>query len=154
MLNNEVILRDVRKWMIENGGSMGYVGIRCDRIFYESCADIYPSRNLYQDAEFDEDGNLIYPYISDGLYKGFFDGGVLDGTCSIGLNAFDWTHLDLVELENLSSSLELLEKYIPGCFYITLLTGEDAEYGNDYGEIVIKNAICIKSYKIDELDIK
>lgn len=38
----------------------------------------------YTFVYFDDDGELIYPYIEDGVNKGLYDARELDGTCTIG----------------------------------------------------------------------
>ncbi len=66
------------------GTDFDFYGVRVDgSILYHVGDTANNSRQLFQDPDFD-DGELIYPYIEDGVNKGLYDAGELDGTCTIG----------------------------------------------------------------------
>lgn len=58
-----------------------------------------------------------------------WDGGELDGTCSIGVTE-----------KNLDSAIEQLKNYTIGAKQIILIAGDYAERGNDIGESIIRKA--------------
>ncbi len=112
-----------------------FYGIRVDKIKYNTKETANNSHQLFQDPDFDEEGELIYPYIENGIYKGFYDAGELDGTCVIAFDA-----------ENNSSIQNAIERTkIYSGSYIHVLGGDYAEAGNDNGEIVISNAEVLLS---------
>lgn len=112
-----------------------FYGIRVDEIKYSVGESANNSHQLFQDPDFDEDGELIYPYIEDGIYEGFYDAGELDGTCTIGFDAEDD--------DSIQKALEKVEIYFGS--YIHILGGDYAEGGNDSGEIIISDAEVLMS---------
>lgn len=114
-----------------------FYGIRIDDgIRYNIGDTANNSRQLWQDPDFDDDGELIYPYIEDGIYKGFYDGGELDGTCTIGFDAEDDT--------SIQNAIDMVSVYLGD--YIHILGGDYAEGGNDRGELIISDAEVLGVY--------
>lgn len=113
-------------------------GIRVDSGVRYNVGEIAnSSRQLFQDPEFDENGNLIYPCIEEGLNKGLYDAGDLGGTSTIGFNPDD----DL----SIQKAIDRIGIYSGE--YIHILGGEYGEEGNDRGEIIIKRAEVIGVYE-------
>ena len=109
-----------------------YYGLRVDDVDY-SIGDICcNSHNLFQDPEYDNGGNLIYPK-GGGIYSPWYDAGELDGTCAV-----------MIDDSNMDDALARIDNYFGRNIY--LIGGDSAFYGNDNGEIVIKNAIVL--YKL------
>lgn len=114
-----------------NGTEFEFYGLRVDEgICYNVGDTADNSHQLFQDPDFDDNGNLIYPYIEDGVNKGLFDAGELDGTCTIGFNADD-------EL-SIKRAIQQINAYSGD--YIHLLGGDYAEGGNDDHELIIRDA--------------
>ena len=114
------------------GTNFNFYGIRIDAIKYNVGDIANKSHQLFQDQEYDEDCNPLYPD-GEGIYSGFYDAGELDGTCAIELNPEDD--------ENVKKALESVNDY-PGR-YITLIAGDSAVGGNDLGEIIIDEAVVL-----------
>lgn len=117
--------------------NFGFYGIRIDEIKYNVGEIANDSHQLFQDPEFDEDGELIYPYVEEGIYSGFYDAGELDGTCVIGFDPEDDG--------SIQKAIELIKSYYGS--HIHILGGDCAEYGYDNGEIIIKNAEVLAAYE-------
>lgn len=114
-----------------SGTDYEFFGIRVDDGICYNVGDIANvSHQLWQDPVFDEDGELIYPYIEDGIYKGFYDGGELSGTCAIGFDADDD--------ESIAKAIRQINIYFGD--YVHILGGNYAEDGNDNDELIISNA--------------
>lgn len=107
-----------------------FYGIRVDEVKYSVGEAANNSHQLFQDPDFDDDGELIYPYIEDGIYRGFYDAGELDGTCTIGFDPEDD--------ETIEKALDMVKSYIGD--FIHVLGGDYAQGGNDNGEIIISDA--------------
>ena len=107
-----------------------FYGIRADETKYSVGETAHNSHQLFQDPNFDEDGELIYPYIEDGIYEGFYDAGELNGTCTIGFDPEDD--------DSIQDAIEKIKMYSGS--YIYILGGDYAEGGNDSGEIIISDA--------------
>lgn len=108
-----------------------YFGIRVDEGIRYSVGDTANnSRQLWQDPEYDEDGDLVCPYIEDGIYAGFYDGGELDGTCVI--------KFDPEDEKSIKAAIKMINAYYGDNIHI--LGGDYAEAGNDMGEIIIRDA--------------
>ena len=107
-----------------------YFGIRADKIKYQVGDSCKNSHQLFQDPFIDDEGELIYPYIEEGKYAGFYDGGELNGTCSIQFNPEDE--------KSIRKALDIVEAYYGN--WIHVIAGNIAEYGNDDGEIIIDDA--------------
>lgn len=114
--------------IIENGEFYFY-GLRKDSATYQPGDTVRNSHQLYQDPAFDEDGNLIYPYCSEGPYKGFYDAGELDGACAV----------EIVN-GNIAQALKNMKGYYGEHIY--LVAGNDGYPGNDVytNEMVISEA--------------
>lgn len=114
-----------------------FYGLRVDDgIRYNVGDTANNSRQLYQDPDFDEDGELIYPYIEDGIYKGFYDAGELDGTCTIGFETEDDASIE--------KAIAQVKMYFGDNAH--LLGGDYAEEGNDRGELIIRDAEVLGVY--------
>lgn len=124
------------KNIVENGDYYHY-GLRKDNYEYNIGDTCHKSHQLWQDPEYDEDGELIYPYIEEGPYAGFYDGGELDGTCSIGIDEYD-------EVEDIIKKIKLVSEYIAAHLY--LIAGDWAEGGNDPEESIIRNAVVLEKF--------
>lgn len=112
-----------------------YFGLRADNKKYNIGEICENSHQLFQDPDFDENGDLIFPYISntESPYYGYYDAGELDGTCAVGFNPED---------ENsIKNAVESVRMYDGKNIYI--IAGYDIEYGNDEGEIIITEAEVI-----------
>lgn len=108
-----------------------YFGIRVDSGIRYNVGDIANnSHQLWQDPEYDEDGDLVCPYIEDGIYAGFYDGGELDGTCVI--------KFDPEDEKSIKAAIKMINTYYGDNIHV--LGGDYAESGNDMGEIIIRDA--------------
>ncbi len=130
-------IEDIKKTINET--DFKFYGIRVDEgICYNIGDTANNSRQLFQDPDFDEDGELIYPYIEDGVNKGLYDAGELDGTCTIGFDAEDDT--------SIAKAMERISVYFGD--YIHILGGDYAKGGNDDGELIISDAEVLGIYGI------
>lgn len=126
---------DVKK-AVEGTDFWNY-GIRADKdAKYDVGDTANNSHQLYQDPQYDWNDELMYPLIEEGIYKDFYDGGELDGTCAI---KFD---------PNNDASIQnaIKEVLAYGGKYIHVIAGDCAEGGNDIGEIIIRNAEVLGAY--------
>ena len=112
-------------------------GLRVDSIKYNVGDICNNSHSLYWDPVYDEDDNLVYPLIEDGPYTGYYDGGELDGTCAIKINA-----------DNIEDALNLISQYDGA--YMHLIAGYDSTIGEDTGEIVIRDAVVLAVWRVAE----
>ena len=131
-------VNDIQRICEESG--CGYFGLRVDDMEYQIGNICNNSHQLFQDPDFDEDGELIYPAIEDpeSPYYGFYDAGELDGARSVKFDPDD---------ENsIRAALEIVKMYSGKNLYI--ITGDSMEYGNDYGEIIVREAEVIGKEKI------
>lgn len=118
----------------------GYFGLRADDMEYRIGDICNNSHQLFQDPYFDEEGELIYPAIKDpeSPNYGFYDAGELDGACAVKFNPDD---------ENsIRAAMETVKMYSGKNLYI--IAGDLAEYGNDDGEIIIREAEVVGKEKI------
>ena len=108
-----------------------YIGIRADDREYQIGEVMDNSHQLFQDPQYAdfECTELLYPYISDGPYTGFYDGGELDGTCALEASE-----------NNIEEKLEAVKSYGEKIY---LIGGNSMEYGNDVDEIIIRDAEVI-----------
>lgn len=107
--------------------------LRKDDLEYK-IGDILPnSHQLYQDPQYTDFTctELLYPYIEEGIYKGFYDAGELNGTSAI-----------YVDKDKIKESMEDVKSY--NGKYLYLIAGNDYSEGNDINEIIIENAKVIK----------
>ncbi|MDD3393822.1 MAG: hypothetical protein PHG19_04160 [Anaerotignum sp.] len=114
-----------------------FYGLRKDDYSYAVGDTCNNSRQLFQDAETDDDGKLVYPRIENGINKGFYDGGELDGTCAISISR-NATVADVLNI------LESAKMYHGENIY--LIAGDDCQGGNDVGEIVINSAVVMAKF--------
>ena len=124
------------KKMIENT-EYNFYGLRADDAEYESGDIANRSHQLYQDPDFDECGELLYPYIEDGPYSGFYDAGELNGTCAVKFDPYDD--------DSIQSAIDTVSSYCGDRVYI--IAGDDAYNGNDVDEIIIEDAEVIGEVK-------
>lgn len=120
-------------------------GLRVDTGIVYKIGDICNnSRQLYQDPMYDEDDNLIYPEIKDGINAGYYDGGELDGTCCVSLG-------NLTD-DDISKAIENLYWYLGNVVH--LIAGEKYTCGEDYynREIIIADAKVIGIFEVQEND--
>ena len=118
----------------ENIAGYDVYGFRMDSFKYSVGDTTYDSHELFQDPDYDYEGNLIYPYIDSGLYAGYYDGGELNGTSAI--------YFDLYDDESIAKAFKTVQQYnTTGTYkYIMILGGYYYEWGNDPGEVVIRDA--------------
>ena len=120
-----------------SGTDFEFYGLRVDEgVRYNVGDTANNSHQLYQDPDFDDDGELIYPYIEDGVNKGLYDAGELDGTCTIGFDAEDDT--------SIAKAIEQIRGYFGDNIHV--LGGDYAEGGNDRGELIIRDAEILGAY--------
>lgn len=114
--------------IIENAEFV-FFGLRKDNLEYKEGDFCKNSHQLFQDPDFDDDGNLIYPYCSEGPYKGYYDAGELDGTCTVQI-------ID----GNVEQALEKVKEYSGKHIY--LIAGNNGVQGNDIynQEFIISDA--------------
>lgn len=108
-------------------------GLRRDDLEYK-IGDTFPNSNqLFQDPQYADFActKLLYPYIEEGVYKGFYDAGELNGTSTIYVN-----------INSIEESLNLVNSYDGK--YLYLVAGGNYSYGNDVGEIIIEDAKVVK----------
>lgn len=117
-----------------------YFGLRADDMEYQIGDICNNSHQLFQDPDFDEEGELIYPAIEDpeSPYYGFYDAGELDGTCAVKFDPDDKC--------SIKAALETVKMYSGKNLYI--IAGDSMEYGNDEGEIIIRDAEVIGKEKV------
>lgn len=120
------------KKAIENT-DYSFYGIRADEIQYDTGDIANVSHQLYQDPDYDEDGELVYLYIEEGPYEGYYDAGELNGTCAIKFDPEDDS--------SICAALETVSMYFPK--YIHVLGGDSANSGNDRDEIIISDATVL-----------
>lgn len=128
-------VEDIKKAI--SGTDFCFYGLRVDEgIRYNVGDTANNSHQLFQDPEYDDDGELLYLYIEDGVNKGLYDAGELDGTCTIGFDAEDD--------ESIQKAIEQIKMYFGE--HIHVLGGDYAEGGNDTGEIIIRDAEVLAVY--------
>lgn len=108
-----------------------YIGIRADDRDYQIGEVMDNSHQLFQDPQYTdfECVELLYPYISEGPYAGFYDGGELNGACALGVSE-----------NNIEEMIEAVKSYGEKIY---LIGGNSMEYGNDVDEIIIRDAEVI-----------
>lgn len=113
-----------------NEAEYGYIGIRADERDYQIGEIMDNSHQLFADPQYNDSfTELLYPYVSDGPYAGFYDAGELSGTCALGISD-----------NNIEEMLKRVMSY--GSKYY-LIGGNSMEYGYDEDELIIKNAEVI-----------
>lgn len=108
-------------------------GIRRDNTEYKIGDTLPNSHQLFQDPQYVDFTctELLYPYIEDGVYEGYCDGGELNGTSAICVN-----------INSIEESLEMADSYDGK--YLYLIAGDNYSDGNDVGEIIIEDAKVVK----------
>ena len=121
-------IEEIRKLISE--AEYDYIGVRADSREYQVGDIMDYSHQLFQDPQYNDDyTELLYPYIYEGPYAGFYDGGELDGTCALSVSE-----------NNIEEMLEAVKNYGEKIY---LIGGNSMEYGNDVDEIIIRNAEVI-----------
>lgn len=131
-------IKDIKKICEES--CFEYFGLRADDMEYQVSDICNNSHQLFQDPYFDEEGELIYPAIKDpeSPNYGFYDAGELDGACAVKFNPDDENSIRV--------AMETVKMYSGKNLYI--IAGDLAEYGNDDGEIIIREAEVVGKEKI------
>lgn len=123
-------IEEIRDLINEAEAKYSYIGIRADERDYQIGEIMDNSHQLFQDPQYDDTfTELLYPYVSDGPYAGFYDGGELNGTCALRISE-----------DNAEEMLKRVMSY-GNKFY--LIGGNSMEYGNDEDEIIIEDAEVI-----------
>lgn len=111
-------------------------GFRLDECKYNVGDYANNSHELYQDPQFDEDGELLYER-GEGIYEWYYDAGELDGTCCIEFDPSDDSSIE--------EALRTVSCYYGDHFHV--LCNKRAHAGNDYGEIIIEDAKVIAAFE-------
>ena len=115
-----------------------YYGIRVDSgIKYNIGDTASNSHQISQEPEFDDNGEVMYPYREDGLYAGFYDEGELNGTSAIEFYADND--------RSIQEALSIIDNYEGS--YLHILGGDRVEEGNNRREIIIREAKVLCSYE-------
>lgn len=132
-----MIIKDIKKICEES--CFEYFGLRADDMEYQVSDICNNSHQLFQDPIFDDFGNLLYPAVEDpeSPYYGYYDAGELNGTCAVKFNPDNE--------DSIESALEAVKIYSGENLYI--IAGDSMEYGNDDGEIIIREAEVIGKEK-------
>lgn len=122
-------IEEIRKLISD--AEYDYIGIRADDRDYQIGEVMDNSHQLFQDPQYAdfEYTELLYPYISEGPYAGFYDGGELDGTCALEVSE-----------NNIEEMIEAVKSYGKKIY---LIGGNTMEYGNDESEIIIRDAAVV-----------
>lgn len=113
--------------------------VRYDDYEYQVGDICFKSHELYQDPEYDDNDELIHPYLEDGNYAGFYDGGELDGTSGLFIEEINIDD----EEDTITNKMinETIKKYHPYLGRHIYLISSDVYYGgNDIGEVIMQNA--------------
>lgn len=108
-----------------------YYGLRADRSGIEAGDCFENSHQWYQDDPSDWGEECEY---NDDLQM--WDGGELDGTCSIGLG-------DCPTVKSIEAAIKCASIYCGDASTLYLIKGDSCEAGNDIGESIIRNAECV-----------
>lgn len=127
-------VEEIRK--ITEDTDYDYFGLRADDFSYSVGDMAENSHQLFQDPDFDEDGELLYEK-GEGIYSDFYDAGELDGTCTI--------EFDPENSDSIRNALDAVQRYYGDTIHV--LAGNSMQYGNDCGEIIIRDAIVLGVYK-------
>lgn len=114
-----------------------FYGIRTDEGIVYKVGDIANnSHELYQDPVFNDEGELVYPYVEDGIYAGLYDAGELDGTCCIAFNPDSD--------DSITEAITLMRNYYGN--HLHIIAGNYACGGNDIGELFIREAKVLGAF--------
>lgn len=105
-------------------------GFRADREGLEAGDTLENSHQWYQDDPSEWGEECEY-----NEERGLWDGGELDGTCTIGLPDYECDF----EAE-IKKALERIQMYGKNIY---LVGGDNAGQGNDIGEVLISNAVIV-----------
>lgn len=113
-------------------------GVRRDSKKYSVGDTLQNSHQLYQDPQYTDSActELLYPFIADGPYKGFYDGGELNGTCAI-----------YADDKCIEQAIDTVKTYDGR--YMYLIAGNDYSQGNDQNEIIVKNAKVLMAVEVE-----
>lgn len=111
------------KMIVENG-EYQYYAIRMDDYIYNIDDKCHTSHQWWQDDP--EDGS---EYVQE---MHCWDGGILPGTCAFSVSA-----------DNIADVMEEAEETFGYYDHMYLIAGDDAEIGNDPGEIIVDNATVL-----------
>ena len=121
-----------------NGCAFEYIGLRVDDGASYQPGDVLPSSHqLLQDQDYDDDGEPIYKR-GVGIYADFFDLGELSGTSAI--------RIDPDDSGSIQAAIDRIKIYYGHRAH--LIGGNSAESGQDVGEIIIADAVCIAYFDI------
>ncbi len=122
-------VEDIKKAI--SGTDYEFYGLRKDEDIRYNVGNVANnSHQLYQDPWYDDDDELVYPYIENGPYAGFYDAGELDGTCTIGFDPDDDA--------SIQNAINCMKYYCGETVH--LLAGDQAIDGEDRGEKIIEDA--------------
>lgn len=109
------------------------IGLRADLSSYR-VGETLPASRSWLDL-----GAIDDQYISDDLvfgHDGLVDCGELSGTCAVEIRR--WGTMKDVDL-----ALALIKNYLRDGASIYVIGSNDAQVGNDPGEIIISDAVCV-----------
>lgn len=123
-----MVIEEIRELI--NEAKYKHIGVRADNREYQVGEIMDNSHQLFEDPQYNDDyTELLYPYIYEGPYAGFYDAGELNGACALEVSE-----------NNIEEMLEKVKSY--GDKYY-LIGGDSMEYGYDDGEIIIRDAEVI-----------
>lgn len=129
------------------GTNFDFYGVRVDgSILYHVGDTANNSRQLFQDPDFD-DGELIYPYIEDGVNKGLYDAGELDGTCTIGFCPDDDIPI-AAAIKQLKCILAILSMFWAGTMLRVEMTEFQSTLPHTGSDFLGGDFICYKDISI------
>jgi len=115
-----------------------FFGLRKDDFNYNIGDICNNSHDLFQDPIYDDDGELLYSYCENGIYKGYYDAGELNGTSAVEILA-DESEINIIK------KIDKMSMYLGDHLY--LIAGNDFTHGNDNGEIIINDANVVFEIK-------
>ena len=121
----EVILNEMIKYKSSHEHERTFYGIRTDYNFYNEGDRVRNSYDCYWDNEEDT---------------------MLDGTCATGCFP---TWYDEDDLDDIETAINIHKKNGYEGKYIYLICGNDYDYGDDEGEVILKNAVVVSVLKIN-----
>ena len=127
-------------------GDYSFYGIRSDDRNL-SIGDVFPpSHALFQEPDYDEDGELVYPYIHNGPYHGYYDAGELDGTSVLDIDA---TYDEEKQLKYIENTIRQSSRCYG--FDHMYLVGSDVsipnEWDTDEGEMLFRDHVVLLKIK-------
>ena len=129
-------VEEIKKAII--GTEYEFYGLRADDGIRYNVGDIANnSHQLYQDPWYNDEDELVYPYIEKGPYEGCYDAGELDGTCTIGFDPDDDA--------SIQNAIDSMKHYCGETVH--LLAGDQATSGEDCGEKIIEDAEVLAAFE-------